>query len=192
MEDATISEQPKEQPLYQQGRYPSVLDTDDMVFELGKQVVNHLNHEKLIGQIVKQTEAIQRENLQLKSLKIQTEERVAPLELKAKQLEESNKLYEMNNRKLDEEIVKLRSQASQKDVDITGIKSELLALQTQITQRDAAHLSEIDRINASHQAEIITKEEVYNIAVDKLKKEHKEEIKQVKLDSKKKKPYDYR
>jgi len=192
MEDATISEQPTQEPLYQQGRYPSVLDTDDMVFEMGKQVVNHLNHEKLIGQIVKQTEAIQRENLQLKSLKIQTEERVAPLELKAKQLEESNKLYEANNRKLDEEIVKLRSQASQKDVDITGIKSELLALQTQITQRDAAHLSEIDRINASHQAEITTKEEVYNIAVDKLKKEHKEEIKQVKLDSKKKKPYDYR
>jgi len=36
-------------PLYQQGRFPSVVDTDDLVFELGKQVVDRINKEKLLS-----------------------------------------------------------------------------------------------------------------------------------------------
>ena len=174
MEDATISEHPKQEPLYQQGRYPSIIDTDDLVFEMGKQVVNHINHEKLIGRIITQTDTLQKENLQLKSIQMDLDKRVAPFELKAEQLEQSNKLYEMNNRKLDEEIVRLREQ-------ITKFNSQL-------DYKDAL----IEQINTNHQTEITAKEEVYNIAVDKLKKEHKEEIEQVILDSKKKKPYTYR
>lgn len=104
--------QPTEEPLYQQGRYPSIIDTDDLVFELGKQVVNHLNHEKIIGNLMK---------------KLQEWNNVVPEsdELKAKneELSKSNKIYEEDNRKLGDELVNRRKEMQQ-------LQSELAELNT--------------------------------------------------------------
>jgi small-conductance mechanosensitive channel len=110
MEDATITtDQPKEQ-LYQHGRYPSVIDTDDLVMELGKQVVGNINNEKIIEQLI--TKAKQAEANANDAHDKQVFE-----ENKHKSIEESNKLYEKNNKELSDEIVRLRG-------EIRTLKSE--------------------------------------------------------------------
>ena len=43
MEDARITQDP---PMYQTPEYPSVVDTDDVIYELGKQVLDNINKEK--------------------------------------------------------------------------------------------------------------------------------------------------
>lgn len=99
--------------MYQQGAYPSVVDTDDMVFEMGKQIVNHLNHEKLIGQLLKQVEALKKENQQLIATRLEIESKTAAIKQKMTDLEKSNKLYEENNRNLSSEIVTLHNQITE-------------------------------------------------------------------------------
>ena len=110
MKDATITtDQPKEQ-LYQHGRYPSVVDTDDLVMELGKQVVSNINNEKIIEQLITKAKRAEANANDAHDKQIFEEN-------KHKSIDESNKLYEKNNKELSDEIVKLRG-------EIRTLKSE--------------------------------------------------------------------
>ncbi len=121
MEGATITtDQPKEQ-MYQHGRYPSVVDTDDLVMELGKQVVGNINNEKIIEQLInkaKQAEANAND----------AHDKQVFEENKHKSVEESNKLYEKNNKEFGDEIVKLRSEISDFKKEETTYKETIKAL----------------------------------------------------------------
>ena len=57
--EKTTTEQNKEGSLYQQGRFPSIVDTDDLVFELGKQTVDIINKEKIIDAILKKSKMLE-------------------------------------------------------------------------------------------------------------------------------------
>ena len=111
MEDASIKskqepEQAKEEPLYQSGRFPSVVDTDDLVFELGKQAVQILNHGKLLDNSIKQITSLKDAITQAVADKTESE-------LKAASLSQSNKTYEQNNRELGDVITQLRKEAQE-------------------------------------------------------------------------------
>ncbi len=121
MEDATISETAG--PLVKE-RFPSVVDTDDLIFEIGNQAVKVLNHEKLLTKLLDKTKALEGQTLDFAK---QQSEAMG----KAEALSESNKLYEENNRKLDAEIVRLRDEVmglkaglTQKDEEIERLKQK--------------------------------------------------------------------
>ena len=108
MQEATISgtaEQLKqqEQSLYQRGKYPSVIDTDDLVFEMGVQLVGNLNKEKLLDKVVGRSRELEAALMSVEKAQKIAEEKVAPLKL-------SNEQYILNNQKLDAELVKLRKE----------------------------------------------------------------------------------
>lgn len=121
MEDATISETAG--PLVKE-RFPSVVDTDDLIFEIGKQVTKVLNLEKLLTKLLDKTKALEGQTLDFAK---QQSEAMGRAEV----LSESNKLYEENNRKLDAEIVRLREEIEelkqgliQKDEEIERLKQK--------------------------------------------------------------------
>ena len=100
MKEATIGkEQP--QPLYQRGKYPSVIDTDDLVFEMGVQLVGNLNKEKLLDNVINKTREAEAAIVIAEAARKVAEDKVAPLKL-------SNEQYVQNNQKLDAELVKVR------------------------------------------------------------------------------------
>lgn len=105
MEDATITTDQPENQMYQHGRYPSVVDTDDLVMELGKQVVGNINNEKIIEQLITKTK-------QAESNANDAHDKQAFEENKHKSIEESNKLYEKNNKELSDKLVVLRNEIS--------------------------------------------------------------------------------
>jgi len=133
MEDAQITQD--DQPMYQAAEYPSVVDTDDIIYELGKQVVDSLNKEKLIKMAASKVKMIQDAAVSTdritEDIKASNEKLREKLDEKEKELKElkdlensvvrneseelaalrkSNKKYEENNKKLDEELVKIRKQ----------------------------------------------------------------------------------
>ena len=93
----------EESPLYQQGKFPSVVDTDDLVFELGKQVVDRINKEKLLDGLLKKTRALEEKFLASESIK-------TDLVNKIEEFKVSNELYVQNNEKLSAEITRLRDE----------------------------------------------------------------------------------
>ncbi len=110
MEDATITTDKSNEQMYQRGRYPSVVDTDDLVMELGKQVVGNINNEKIIEQLINKSKQAEANANDAHDKQIFEEN-------KHKSIDESNKLYEKNNKELSDEIVKLRG-------EIRTLKSE--------------------------------------------------------------------
>lgn len=107
MRDATIT---KDEQSVSQGRFPSVVTTDDLVFELGKQIVDKLNKEKLLEGLLKKKQQAESQIVDIEKIKTDAKKQIAGFQ-------ESNRLYEENNRKLDSEIVKLRK-------EISGLQSE--------------------------------------------------------------------
>ncbi len=110
MEDATITTDQQNEQMYQHGRYPSVVDTDDLVMELGKQIVGNINNEKIIEQLINKAKQAEADTAAAYNGRVFAEN-------KHKSIDESNKLYEKNNKELSDEIVKLRS-------EIRTLKSE--------------------------------------------------------------------
>ena len=108
--------------LYQQGRFPSVVDTDDLVFELGKQVVDKINKEKLLDSLVKKIQPLEEKLLASESAKM-------GLANKIEEFKTSNNLYVQNNEKLNVEITRLRNKneslCSEYDKKIETLQSEL-------------------------------------------------------------------
>ena len=124
MQEAEITE---DGLSYQRERFPSVVTTDDLVFELGKQVVDRLNKERLLESILKKAQVAETQVAELKSLQIEREG-------KCEALENSNSLYEKNNRGLDEEIVKLRGELAEKD-RVIGEQQRLLDIAKAETEK---------------------------------------------------------
>ena len=108
--------------LYQQGRFPSVVDTDDLVFELGKQVVDKINKEKLLDSLVKKIQPLEEKLLASESAKM-------GLANKIEEFKTSNNLYVQNNEKLNVEITRLRNEneslRSEYNKKIETLQSEL-------------------------------------------------------------------
>jgi len=117
MEDTATKE-----GLYQQGRFPSVVDTDDLVFELGKQVVDKINKEKLLDSLVKKIQPLEEKLLASESAKM-------GLANKIEEFKTSNNLYVQNNEKLNVEITRLRNEneslRSEYNKKIETLQSEL-------------------------------------------------------------------
>ena len=88
-------------PLYQQGKYPSIIDTDDLVFEIGKQIVVNLNKEKLLDALIKKNKIAENNLIETKNTKLNVNEEII-------KLKSSNKSYIETNRKLDSALVKIR------------------------------------------------------------------------------------
>ena len=100
MQNATIDGQ--QEPLIKE-RFPSVVDTDDMIFEMGKQKVKVLNLEKLLNKLLEKTKVTEQIAQDFSKAKTDSTEKLSVLQ-------DSNKRYEENNRKLDAEIVRLRNE----------------------------------------------------------------------------------
>ena len=117
MEDTATKE-----GLYQQGRFTSVVDTDDLVFELGKQVVDKINKEKLLDSLVKKIQPLEEKLLASESAKM-------GLANKIEEFKTSNNLYVQNNEKLNVEITRLRNEneslRSEYNKKIETLQSEL-------------------------------------------------------------------
>lgn len=112
MEDATITNEQPNNQMYQQGRYPSVVDTDDLVMELGKQVVGNINNEKIIEQLINKAK-------QAEAKVNDAHDKQKSEENKHKSIDESNKLYEKNNKELSDKLVVLRNEISSLKFDNT-------------------------------------------------------------------------
>ena len=131
MEDATIINQDKQpevtqqQPgMYQQGKYPSIIDTDDLVLEMGIQLVGNLNKEKLLDKVMQRTVSLEKTAADAVKIKIEAEKRTVVLEA-------SNKLYIENNQKLDVELVRIRKELvaarSENQVNTKSYEDKLIA-----------------------------------------------------------------
>lgn len=123
MEEAKITQieeseqKPQKQSMYQQGRFPSVVDTDDLVFELGKQVVDKINKEKLLESVLKKAKVLEVGAVEVKKLQVEAERKMT-------ELKSSNKLYEENNRELDKELVSVRNELESQKREVVKVKSE--------------------------------------------------------------------
>ena len=123
MEEAKITkmkesrQEPQDQSMYQQGRFPSVIDTDDLVFELGKQIVDKINKEKLLENILKKTKALEVGAVEVKKLQIEAERKLV-------ELKNSNMLYKENNKKLDKELVNVKNELEKQKNQVVKIKVE--------------------------------------------------------------------
>ena len=144
-ENETVTQ--KEPPLYQQGRFPSVVDTDDLVFELGKQAVDRINKEKLLDNLLKKLQLLEKESLASESIK-------KGLTDKIEEYKASNNLYVQNNEKLSAEITRqkneiervvaesnrqikvLRSEIDTKTVELTEVKEMVKSQAAKLKEED--------------------------------------------------------
>lgn len=98
MEDVKITQ--NEQPT-PQNRFPFVVTTDDLIYELGKNVVDKLNKEKLLEGLLKKKHQVESQVVDVERIKADTKKQILALE-------NSNRRYEENNRSLGDELVKVR------------------------------------------------------------------------------------
>ena len=128
-ENETVTQ--KEPPLYQQGRFPSVVDTDDLVFELGKQAVDRINKEKLLDKLLKKLQLLEKESLASESIK-------KGLTDKIEEYKASNNLYVQNNEKLSAEITRQKNElervVAECDRQIKALRSEIDAKAIEFTE----------------------------------------------------------
>ena len=124
----------REPPLYQQGRFPSVVDTDDLVFELGKQIVDRINKEKLLDSLLKKIQGLEEGFLTSESTKVSLSD-------KAESFRKSNELYVQNNEKLSAEVTRLRGEnetlqleLNSKIVELTNLRKAADAQLTETTK----------------------------------------------------------
>jgi hypothetical protein len=138
MEDATIAQaQPAQEPLYQQGKYPSIVDTDDLVFEMGKQLVDRLNKDKLLDMILKKSKILETALHEAVDSKSLAEKESIALKL-------SNEQYVGNNQRLDAELVKVRNEmegyknALQKsETSLNALHETITSLEDELKAKDA-------------------------------------------------------
>jgi len=128
-ENETVTQ--KEPPLYQQGRFPSVVDTDDLVFELGKQAVDRINKEKLLDNLLKKLQLLEKESLASESIK-------KGLTDKIEEYKASNNLYVQNNEKLSAEITRQKNEiervVAESNRQIKALRSEIDAKAIEFTE----------------------------------------------------------
>ena len=132
LENETVTQ--REPPLCQQGRFPSVVDTDDLVFELGKQIVDRINKEKLLDSLLKKIQGLEEGFLTSESTKVSLSD-------KAESFRKSNELYVQNNEKLSAEVTRLRGEnetlqleLNSKAVELTNLRKAADAQLTETTK----------------------------------------------------------
>jgi hypothetical protein len=126
METATITQE-TEQPMYQQGKYPSVVTTDDLVFELGKQLVGGLNKEKLLDVLLEK-------NKKIESTLVETNKAKSDVEKKVVDLEHSNKQHIENSHKINVEVDKREKvEAMLVETDQTRLDAEKKIINLEIS-----------------------------------------------------------
>ena len=132
LENETVTQ--REPPLYQQGRFPSVVDTDDLVFELGKQIVDRINKEKLLDSLLKKIQGLEEGFLTSESTKVSLSD-------KAESFRKSNELYVQNNERLSAEVTRLRGEnetlqleLNSKVVELTNLRKAADAQLTETTK----------------------------------------------------------
>ena len=120
--------------FYQQGRFPSVVDTDDLVFELGKQIVDRINKEKLLDSLLKKIQGLEEGFLTSESTKVSLSD-------KAESFRKSNELYVQNNERLSAEVTRLRGEnetlqleLNSKVVELTNLRKAADAQLTETTK----------------------------------------------------------
>lgn len=114
MEDATITQEVTSE-MYQQGRYPSIIDTDDIVFEVGKLWIWNLNKERLLDNLLQKSKL-------LEALAIDAKKAFLVAEEKQRALQDSNEKYVKNNQRLDAELVNIRQENRDLKVQINNLK----------------------------------------------------------------------
>jgi len=176
MEDATIINQDKQpevtqqQPgMYQQGKYPSIIDTDDLVLEMGIQLVGNLNKEKLLDKVMQRTVSLEKTAADAVKIKIEAEKRTVVLEA-------SNKLYIENNQKLDVELVRIRKELEDKkkesDIELTKVRKEFELVRKELDGESAKVRRELVAARSENQANTKSYEDkLIAIAID-----HEEKI----------------
>lgn len=146
MEDATISNDQEKERSGQRDRYPSVVTTDDLIFELGKKDVDRLNKEKLLEGLLKEKRKVESRVVENEKVKTDAEKVKADVEDQMSILKDSNQRYEENNRDLSNELVRIRQELaesiaknSQLAEDFDREKNQLIAQYT--TQLNDLNLS---------------------------------------------------
>lgn len=165
MQEATISgEQPKQQQsLYQRGKYPSIVDTDDLVFEMGIQLVGNLNKEKLLDKVVGKARETEAALVIAEKAKKVAEDKVAPLKL-------SNEQYIQNNQKLDAELVKVRKELETTKQDSAASKKETEAMKVAHLASAKQYEEKIAEIKTAHEKDLADMTEANDEKIAELKK----------------------
>ena len=186
MEDATIqstTNESNESNLYQQGQFPSVITTDDLVFELGKNTVDKLNKEKLLTSLLNKTKIVENKVIQL------GEENISAL-TKMESFSSSNKLYEENNRKLGDELSKVRKILVDKEKENNQLNAVVMDKENQIkvlvTEKNqlvevnnskiSALVTEKNQLVEKHNTEVTALIAQHNKIMLELREAHKSDI----------------
>lgn len=127
MQDATITQKQEQVP---QGRFPSVVTTDDLVFELGKQIVDKLNKEKLLEGLLKKKQQAESQIVDVEKVKAEAKRQIAVFK-------DSNRQYEENNRRLGDELV--------------GIRKEFFDLKAEKTKLEENYKRQIQNLRVSRE-----------------------------------------
>lgn len=166
MESATITQE-TEQPMYQQGKYPSVVTTDDLVFELGRQLVGGLNKEKLLDTLLEKNKTTEKTLIEANKAVLGAEKKITDLKI-------SNEQYVKNNQEMGSKIGKDKTT---EDLLIAANKAKL------VIEKEVANLrvsnekyvennrkldSELVKIRKEFQESIKN----YEINITELKTEH--------------------
>lgn len=134
MESATITQERASQP--QQGRFPSVVTTDDLVFELGRQVVDKLNKEKLLEGLLKKKQEVESQIVDTEKIKSDAKKQVAVLE-------NSNRQYEENNREISDELVRVRKELEDLKVEHQGSEKDYQAVYVDLETKYKKQIQEL-------------------------------------------------
>ena len=148
-ENETVTQ--KEPPLYQQGRFPSVVDTDDLVFELGKQAVDRINKEKLLDNLLKKLQLLEKESLASESIK-------KGLTDKIEEYKASNNLYVQNNEKLSAEITRQKNEIERV---VAESNRQIKVLRSEIDTK-TVELTEAKEMDKSQAAKLKEEDERWN------------------------------
>lgn len=132
MKDATITQ---EQSILRE-RFPSVVTTDDLIFELGKKDVDRLNKEKLLEGILKKSQKAESQMVNANQIKVDSEKQVASLE-------SSNKLFEENNSELSNELTRVRQELAGEITKNTQLVSSFNKEKAQLTEQYEGKLEEL-------------------------------------------------
>jgi len=163
MQEATIGEQSQQQQLYQRGKYPSIVDTDDLVFEMGIQLVGNINKEKLLDSLVKKVNLLEKTASDAVKAKMEAEKKIPPLT-------ESNNLYIENNQRLDAELVKVRKGLETTKQDSAASKKETEAIKVAHLASVKQYEEKIAEIKTAHEKDLADMTEANDEKIAELKK----------------------
>lgn len=140
MDDASIQQ---ESGLYQQGQFPSVVTTDDLVLELGRMTVDRLNKDKLLLSLLNKAKIAERDAQAINTRSIQSTREIETLRA-------SNTAYEESNRKLGDELVIVRRTLAERDQKIVSLSTTLSAERQSHEQEKRTLLAECENLRAEN------------------------------------------